>query len=1252
MKRKILPLKAIIAFAYVYFFFNTVSAQNPFWTFPEEGFDNQNGTTLLNLPIDDYMGQEADYIHAGLRDPYQEIMFFMLDGKLYNESGVERAEFDDGTQLIKGTSEALIVPQPGSCNRFYIFQGEPNGAAQGSEFPHFSIYDDTLNTLLEADPQGVYKSSWNMVSDLTLISDTQWGNADHGVKGVHFAATRQFGDSTRWVFVSNNNSVFRFNLDCDGLTGLVWEYELFTGFDDLVENGWRSEMELFEDTANNVVKVATPYFKQDAILGDIKIATFDIDSITGNVITSSRVDIPFENQTNQSPTYVHGLEFSPNGKLLYIIHDPFPNYPSPFSYYDFVSGTLTNLNYTDIANFQNSQLQLAGNPLNYTIYVAGATHLGALSNPNTPSPLSWNPTAIPLAGGYSSNFGAQSVFSSQDEKRIIPDQIDYMFYDAAFIEASCDCCYKYAYNGPKQDTSRFVSTTENWAPGIGGNPWNALATDTIFIRDSIFVEKGANLEIRDLNFRFARDGVIVVDRGDEITPGGILTITDSTHITSDFRCTDLNYVCRDSLDDKCEERFWQGIRVEGYDDQAQSLFNSVQGRLNMDEGSTIEYAQIGILAGHENFNGYGGGIVRISDSKIKDCPISVRFEGYIANDGSGGELFNLARINNMNFTWTFDLLNFEKITPDVHVDIIRSSGIFLRGNTYQNEAWALYAVKNRGVGVDAIDSRVNISYLCNEPIPANPCQSPEVRPTFLNLSIGVLASSVSSTRTLYTGYGEFENNNVGIQTSALINPELLDNEFRVPNLDDASGIFLLSSTGYVVENNSFTSMALSPVNYNLGIRISASGPAINYIYNNFFEDITIGIGSELENADCVSVYQEGLRWKCNRFDQFVPYADIYVHSGNTSNEQGECSPLGEPAGNIFSHTPNGGHDIRVREAELILCNSITFDIEYNYHDVTGSTNPLVVRLEPLTFTPLRVNPQMCPGDFPSLSDCPIQSSGAPPGKGTAGVEGSGKSNDEESMSMEDFALALSQMHGELLSLQGEDGVTSVKESLTDLWNSLISAFQADTLNAFPKDAVWNLLQENQPDFVAGRFASALAMELNHAIPEWVSTKNNSDPALSDIAISFSDASLPDYLSDLVEEDQLNYLSNVTALVELYHQMDSRYFPTPLNLTDELPESYGDNDGKNNSGSGINGNDVRIIPNPFSDNFQVLIESGLEHESFQFRITDLMGRLVLEGQTNASSGYFIDGSTLQKGVYIINVFIAGRTFASEKIIKVN
>lgn len=448
----------------------TGTAQNPFWTFPEQGLEVPS-SSINPLPTDDYTGQEADYVHAGLKDPYGEIMFFAVDGRLYDKTGEERSEFDDGVNVIRGGSELLVVPQPGSCNRFYIFQTENRNGAFADQ-PHFSIFDDTLQTLRVFPDLGGTVTSFNLADDPVNGGDPyfdDWVVPDQGVDAIHYAATKERENGVRWIFVSNNNYVYRLNLDCDGLKDPDWKYDMIPGNGgSFVESGWRSELELFEDTVNKRIRIAAPHYDANVTppIGRGNVAIFDIDSTTGNVISGSRFNINFPNQPSSlTPTAVHGLEFSPDGKYLYIIHDTYPGVTSPLSYYDFATSTLVNLNLTNISNFEKSQIQIGGSAPNFTLYLASDSHLGTFTDPNFPwfFPV-WTPNAIPLSGGYSTNYGGVPTFSDRDEKRLIPDQIDYMDYDSMFVKASCDCCNKYAYAKAKQDTSKIQFLTDTWSP--------------------------------------------------------------------------------------------------------------------------------------------------------------------------------------------------------------------------------------------------------------------------------------------------------------------------------------------------------------------------------------------------------------------------------------------------------------------------------------------------------------------------------------------------------------------------------------------------------------------------------------------------------------------------------------------------------------------------------------------------------------------------------------------------------------------
>lgn len=121
-----------------------------------------------------------------------------------------------------------------------------------------------------------------------------------------------------------------------------------------------------------------------------------------------------------------------------------------------------------------------------------------------------------------------------------------------------------------------------------------------------------------MTFKFAPDAVVIVERGDEATsiPGASLEL-DNTIFTADHRCRETN--------EDCEGFFWEGIRVQGYDQYSQSATGAyLQAYLKVTNNSMIEYAKKGAMAGHTEMEDpanniyYGGGIIVAENSIFKD----------------------------------------------------------------------------------------------------------------------------------------------------------------------------------------------------------------------------------------------------------------------------------------------------------------------------------------------------------------------------------------------------------------------------------------------------------------------------------------------------------------------------------------------------------------------------------------------------------------------------------------------------------
>lgn len=328
-------------------------------------------------------------------------------------------------------------------------------------------------------------------------------------------------------------------------------------------------------------------------------------------------------------------------------------------------------------------------------------------------------------------------------------------------------------------------------------------------------------------------------------------------------------------------------------------------------------------------------------------------------------------------------------------------------------------------------------------------------------------------------------------------------------------------------------------------------------------------------------------------------------------------------------------------------------IEYNYHDVTGSSNPLVARLEPLTYTPLRVDPQMCPGDFPNQNTCPVKESAVPPDKGDQGIDGGAKSN-QEALSLTDFENMLNDLYSssDLSAMDSDVGaMASFRNEEAVLWGQIISAVQWDTLKLYPREAVYEFLQEHQPDLAAGRFASALARDLGFESPGWVSSQNNYTlESEAGMIASLNNAGLPDVPDNVLDTELFDHVYNAAALVQLYHNNDKHFFPGPLEIEGDLPPYFAsDSDKSLNSGS-TEGNRVFVNPNPFGAQFFVDLASTGESESTRIVIHDILGKLIFDETFGSQTHLKVDGSKFPSGILIYTIYLDGVQHETGKIVK--
>jgi hypothetical protein len=497
----------------------------------------------------------------------------------------------------------------------------------------------------------------------------------------------------------------------------------------------------------------------------------------------------------------------------------------------------------------------------------------------------------------------------------------------------------------------------------------------------------------------------------------------------------------------------------------------------------------------------------------------------------------------------------------------------------------------------------------------------------------------------------------------------LDNDFSIINETNASGVKLISCDQYAVENNFFTAVSTTPV-WMFGVTVQSSGPNNNEIYRNRFEDITIGIVSSGTNADigdfendptdCGSVYNNGLRYLCNRFDQTVPYADIFLYSGNISDDQGECDLSIMPARNIFSHT-SGGVDFRVRlvgnpsdpdyPSNLELCN-VPFDIAYDYNELPSSPSSIQARLEPVTFTSGWVVPNMCtstpPGQFlPTSNDCPVNNTSLDDRDDVMGILGS-KSNEVD---LDDFAQMAEILYSGAKSNSDADYSSEFAMIEYNFWTELTRAYQWDTLGAFPPQDVFELLNQYEPTATGHRFTAVLADKLGTATPEWIRSEAVVTSDVSGLPSPNELGELPLIVNDVIDEEDLNSVSFVASLSELYasnNQSFGTIIPEPLDL--DLPISFDTEDSKSSGNvDGIN-ESVFVQPNPFKEMLTFLIETDQDYTNVNVVVHDILGRQLMNEIYGQSTMIEIDGSAFPNGVLIYSVLIDGELLETGRIVK--
>lgn len=927
-------LLAVVLFAVSY-----VMGQNPLTIVPPKYIKNQT----ISLPLPTGPGGNSnspnnpfDYYDAGflmdgsancMADMQGNLRFFIVDGLIFD--GQQGAYVDYAwcymdtynetttTYHVKQYQssnyvgqETVIVPHPVNCNQYYIFssivtqnylmkQNGPNNPPTPTPEPPTPTPDPTWFTMISSQPvyclydaatqqvlkRGVWyddpaialqnpidglseaifttalTSNPNISNGDTPVTHLNWGEQTSVCGNLSLAASDLRPDGTRFITCYLRNHLYIIQITATGNLRYWKRYETPANLYYLYVK--ESEMELIYDntTQNYIIAATNGHFGQNLLL-------YKLTSDMLSLVNLQEYAMP--NSSSTGVYEISGLEFSPDKTKLYVTSEIFNNVvnASSLNYFNLNQATLQHLP-VNSSNNNLASLSSLENGLDGNMYIATATGVYRMTNPNNPSAAVISSSPVYSFPIHLSEVGVVpnlTVFGHRGYR--LPDNVDGMNYNTHFFSDLSCCVSNNSFDKSSYTTN--ATTLPSWTGN--NNNLEAIPNSNIAtIRDELRIKKGTSLTITGMEIRFAPGAKLIIEAGDNQVSGGKL-ILNATTLTVDTRCS--------------SDALWDGVEVQGIYNQPQgSIYGaSKQGRLILTNNSIIEHARKGVIAGSfDNSNGTyiaekTGGIIVASNSIFRNNQRDVVFRKYISPNGQN----NFSSFVNCQFLVSQTLKG--NVQPINHVELHNIKNVYFGGCDFKHTS----AYLRQGNGIYALNSIFNVKAHCNSQ--TIPCSNYDPN-LFENLSHGIWVNAAGATSTFSSDRNVFINNLVGIRATNTNLAAITRNQFKLYEATtQTTGLYLVNSTKYVVEENDFDIVANTPMPsaQTYGIVVNNSGALPNSIYKNTFHNLYIGGQSESVNSnnDVTVAGSTGLVWKCNTFNKPIEKHDLIVINGRISYNQG------------------------------------------------------------------------------------------------------------------------------------------------------------------------------------------------------------------------------------------------------------------------------------------------------------------------------------------------------------------------------
>jgi subtilisin family serine protease len=352
---------------------------------------------------------------------------------------------------------------------------------------------------------------------------------------------------------------------------------------------------------------------------------------------------------------------------------------------------------------------------------------------------------------------------------------------------------------------------------------------------------------------------------------------------------------------------WQGIQVWGHRDSTQYTIpgqTCPQGKLILKNGAIIENAITAVDLWNPNDYTSTGGIVLAEDAIFRNNTRAVHalnyrnFNPYNPNT----EVDNLSYFKNCTFEITPDYLAVETFYK--HADLSKVKGIRFSGCDFTLSPDA-NGVSEYNQGIASYSAGFWVDALCtSQQLPCTAYDSCH----FTGFYSGIYATKdLTSVNTFYVNKAIFTDNAYGIKVYMVKDQTIINSTFNVGynhSIDStlctapvSYGIYLDNSTGFAVEENSFSKAVGNPSAKYTGIRVITTN-ASDEIYKNNFSGLSYGNYASGINHE-IDIWK-GLSYFCNNNES--NYADFYVEKIPPSGIQPKQGDLTHSTGNTFSST--------------------------------------------------------------------------------------------------------------------------------------------------------------------------------------------------------------------------------------------------------------------------------------------------------------------------------------------------------------